>query len=170
MKKIMALAFAAVSLAACNDSTTDTTTVETTDSTSTTITPAPDTTTTMATDTNTSMAYAPTEGDVTYREKKVRVYRSGQWADADGDITLDNGVVVSKNGRVTRDGKAIDLEDGEVVTKTGNFFDRAGNTIEKGWDKTKEGVKDAANAIEKGAKKVGKEAKDLVTDDDKQKN
>ena len=56
------------------------------------------------------------------------------------DVTLDNGITVRRNGRVVRDGNEIELAEGEVVTRTGNFFDRAGNAIEKGWDKTKHGL------------------------------
>jgi outer membrane biogenesis lipoprotein LolB len=94
MKRIIALAFAAVSLTACNDDAeTDTTTVDT------------DTTTTTTTTTSTNTAYVPGEGDVTYREKKVMVYRNGDWVEADNDVTLDDGVVVRRSGRVERDGK-----------------------------------------------------------------
>ena len=44
--------------------------------------------------------------------------------DADNDVTLDDGVVVTRTGRVRRDGKEVELHDGEVVSKTGRFFDK----------------------------------------------
>ena len=147
MKRIIALAFAAVLLVACNDDAgTDTTTVDT------------DTTTTTTTTTTTNEAYSPGEGDVTYREKKVRVYRNGEWVESDNDVTLDNGVVVRHDGTVVRDGDERRLEDGEVVNRTGQFFDKAGNAIENAWDATKRGVKKAANEVEE-------EVKDATTKD-----
>lgn len=172
MKKVFAIAFAAVSLVACNnetDSTTadsmDTTNAATTnDMSGTTYT---DTANTLNS-TSSNAAYAPTEGDVTYRSNKVQVWRNGAWVESNEDVRLDNGVVVYRDGRVTRDGNEIRLEDGEVVTRTGNFFDRAGNTIEKGWDKTKEGAKDAGRAVGNAAEKVGKKVKNAVDNDKEQ--
>jgi predicted small secreted protein len=163
MKKIVTVAFAAISLAACNDNTADNATVDTNKDTI----ANTNTTTTTTTSTNESAAYAPAEGDVTYRGNKVMVMRNGQWVESNEDVRLDNGVVVYRDGRVKRDNNEIRLEDGEVVNRTGNFFDRAGNTLEKGWDKTKEGVKDAGKAIGNTAEKIGEKAKKAVKDDDK---
>ena len=86
MKKIIAMAFAGLSLAACNNDA-DTASVET------------DTTTTTTTTTTT---YTPVDGDVTYRENKVMVMRNGEWVEADDDVTLDNGVVVYRTGKVKK--------------------------------------------------------------------
>ena len=155
MKKIIAIALAAILLAACNDNGTDNATIETTDTTS-----------TMST-TTVSTSYTPAEGDVTYREKKVRVWKNGDWVDADDDVKLDNGVVVYRTGKVKKDDREIELKDGEVVNRSGNFFDKTGRAIENAWDATKEGVKDAGKAVGNAAEKVGEEAKDAVTDDDK---
>ena len=155
MKKIIAIASAAILLAACNDNGTDNATIETTDTTS-----------TMST-TTVSTSYTPAEGDVTYREKKVRVWKNGDWVDADDDVKLDNGVVVYRTGKVKKDDREIELKDGEVVNRSGNFFDKTGRAIENAWDATKEGVKDAGKAVGNAAEKVGEEAKDAVTDDDK---
>ncbi len=84
MKKIFVLAALTATFMACNDSNTGDTTVET------------DTTTT--TTTNTTVQYTPAEGDVSYRDGKVVVWRNGDWVVSDDDVTLDNGVVVRKNG------------------------------------------------------------------------
>ncbi len=65
-----------------------------------------------------------------------------------------------------RDNDVVALNDGEVVDRTGNFFDKADNAIEDGWDATKRGAKKAGNGIEKGAKKVGEETKDVFDGDD----
>jgi hypothetical protein len=73
MKKILAFAFAAATLAACNNSATDTDTTDaavTTPATTEALTP--DTTTTVTTSTSANNAYTPGEGDVTYREKRCR--------------------------------------------------------------------------------------------------
>jgi hypothetical protein len=115
--------------------------------------------------TNTSNAYAPAEGDVTRRDGKVMVMRNGQWVAADKDVNMDNGVVVRRNGRVTREGKEIELEDGEVVNRTGNFFDRTGRTLEKGWDRTKEGAKEMGKDIRDATRKAGDKVEDAVDND-----
>ena len=154
MKKIIAMALAAISLAACNDNGTDNDTVDTKDTTSTT------STTTITT------SYSPADGDVTYRDKKVRVMKNGEWVDADDDVKLDNGVVVYRNGRVKKDDKEIELEDGEVVNRTGNFFDKSGRSIENAWDATREGVKEAGKAVGNAAEKVGDKVEKAVDKDD----
>jgi hypothetical protein len=160
MKKFIAMALVAVSVVACNDdsdtsaSTTDTTTVITADTTSV---------------NSTSAVYTAADGDVTYRNKKLMVWRNGAWVESNEDVRLENGVVVYRTGRVTRDGKEVNLEDGEVVTRTGNFFDRSGQAIENAWDKTKEGVKDAGKAVGNAAEKAAHKVKDAV-DGDKDKN
>ncbi len=152
MKKIFALAFIAAAFTARNDADTDTTSVDTD-------------TTTMTT----TRSYTAAEGDVSYRNEKLMVYRNGNWVESDKDVTLDNGIVVSRKGEVRRDQDVVVINDGEVIDKSGNFWDKTGNAIDDGWDATKRGVKKAGNAIEKGAKKVGEETKDVFTDDDKKK-
>lgn len=172
MKKILALAFAAISFAACNDdgdtatTTTDSTSLTTTGTT--TDTGAYGDTTGALNTTTTNQAYQPAEGDVTYEQKKVRVRRNNAWVDADEDVKLDNNVTVYRDGRVSRDGKDIMIEEGEVVDRTGNFFDRAGNRIENVWDDTKRLAKNAGKKVKKGAEKVGEKVEKAVTDDDNQ--
>jgi hypothetical protein len=156
MKKIIVMTFAALSLAACNNDKTDNARVDT-----------EDTTTTTKTTTTTSAAYAPAEGDVTYRNNKVMVMRNGEWVEADRDVKLENDVVVYRNGKARKGEVEIELEEGEVVDRSGNVFDKTGRAIENAWDATKEGVKDAGRAVGNAAEKVGKEAKDVVDDDDK---
>jgi hypothetical protein len=167
MKKIIALAFAAFSLAACNDNEADDVTVETEDTTSV----AVDTNTTVdttITTTTTSKAYTPEEGDVIYRNKKVMVRRNGEWVETNEDVKLDNGVVVNREGKVRKDGREVELEEGEAVSKTGEFFDKTGRAIENAWDATKEGAKDAGRAVKKVAKKVGEKVENAVEPDNKE--
>ena len=167
MKKIFLMAFTALSLAACNDNASDTTTVDSDD----TVTTMSDgTSNDVRNDTSTASAsgYVAAEGDVTYRDRKVKVMRNREWVDADDDVKLDDGVVVYRSGRVKRDNKEIELEEGQVVTKTGNFFDKSGRAIENAWDATKEGVKDAGSAIKNAGKKTKEKAKDAIHDDDNQ--
>ena len=171
MKKIILMAIAAVSLAACNDNAGENTSVDSRDTSTGTVTTTLDGTsgdTSNDTSTTASSGYVATEGDVTYRDRKVKVMRNREWVDADDDVKLDDGVVVYRSGRVKRDNKEIELEEGQVVTKTGNFFDKTGRAIENAWDATKEGVKDAGSAIKKAGKKTKEKAKDAVTDDDNQ--
>jgi hypothetical protein len=110
-----------------------------------------DATKTNETTTTTTRTYSASEGDVSYRNGKVVVYRNNAWVDADDDITLDNGIVVRKTGRVVKDNDEYELDEGVVVTKKGDFWDKAGNVIEDGW----EGVK-------KGFRKVKQEVKEAV--------
>ncbi len=95
------------------------------------------------------------EGDVIKKDGQVVVYRNTAWIPVEEEIILDNGVKVRKNGEVVdKNGRTIVLEDGERVTKTGLFFNRAGAAVEDAWDATKRGVSNAAeatgNAVEKG--------------------
>jgi predicted small secreted protein len=149
MKKIIVIAFVAVSLAACNSNEADKeTTIETKDST-----------------TSMTTTYTAVEGDVKYTGNRVMVMRNGQWVEADEDVKLDNGVMVNRNGRVTKDDNEIELREGEMVNKTGEFFDNTGQAIENAWDVTKEGAKDAGRAIKNTAKKVGQRVEDAVDRD-----
>lgn len=167
MKKILAVACAAFSLAACNNNETGTTTMDTTGTYTDTMGSAVAVDTSMSS-TTTSNAYSPKEGDVIYTEKKVKVWRNGEWVVADREVEMDNGVVVYRDGRVRKNGKEIELKEGEVVDRTGNFFDRSGRAIENAWDATKEGVKDAGKAIGKTAKKAGDKIEKAVEPDNKE--
>ena len=92
----------------------------------------------------------------------MKVYRSNAWADADNDVKFDNGVVVYRDGRAMRDGTEVSMEDGYVVDRNGNVWDRTGNAVSDAWDATKHGVKKAGKAIGHAAEKVGEKAKDAV--------
>jgi hypothetical protein len=167
MKKLLMISMVIASLTACNDASTDNSTVTTSDSTTTMSAPAPiDTTPATTPTTTTTTVYSPAEGDVTYRNRKLMVWKGNDWTEAEGDVTLDNGVVVNRKGEVKRNNDVVVLDDGEVVNRSGNFFDKAGNAIEDGWDATKKGVKKAGSAIGKAA---GKTKDAIVGDDDKKK-
>lgn len=155
MKRFLALAIAASTLYACGDAQNDNAAVDDRDE-APISSPAPET-----------EVYTPAEGDVTFRDNKLRVWRENEWKDADDDVTLDNGAVVFRDGRVKKDDKEIELEDGEVVNKTGDFFDRTGHAIEKGWNDVKAGAKEMGKDIEKGAEKAGDKIEGAVDDDNK---
>ena len=108
------------------------------------------------TSTHAANAYTASEGDVTYRNGKVLVWRNNEWVEADDDVRFENGIVVKRNGEVVRNDEVVVLKDGEVVDKSGRFFDKAGNAIEDAWDGAKKGIK-----------KAGEEVKDVFTDDNK---
>jgi hypothetical protein len=150
MKKMFLLAGLTASLFACTNETGSTTTTTT----------KVDSSNNAATTTTT---YTSSEGDVTYRNGKVLVWRNNNWVDADNDVTLDDGTVVRKNGKVVRNDEERDMEDGVVIDKTGRFFDKAGNTIEDGWNGLKKGVK-------KGYNETKEEVKDVLDKDEKDKN
>lgn len=155
MKKFILLAGIAASISACNNESRDTTTVEADTISHTATAPG---------------AYTPADGDLTYRDGKVMVWKNNEWVETDKDVTLDDGTVVHRDGKVEKDKKVVVLNDGEVVDKSGRFFDKAGNAIEDAWDATKEGAKETGEAVKKGAGKVGKEVKDVFKDDDKKDN
>jgi hypothetical protein len=100
--------------------------------------------------TTTQTTYTAAEGDVSYRGGKLMVYRNNAWVESENDVTLDNGIVVRRTGRVARDNEEYELEDGVVVTKSGDFWDRAGNAIEDGW----EGVKKAFKSVKDEVKEA----------------
>lgn len=147
MKKLLLMAGIAVSLSACNNDNANGTSAETDSS---------------SHEAN-SPTYKASDGDVSYRNGKVVIWRDNEWVEADDDVTLENGVVVRRNGEVEKDGKIIVLEEGEIVDRTGRFFDKAGNAIENAWDDVKQGVK-------KGVNEVDEEVKDIFDDDDNKNN
>ena len=58
------------------------------------MTSAPDTsttTTTTAPATTTTITYTPGEGDATYRNGKVMVWKGNEWVVADDDVKMDDG-------------------------------------------------------------------------------
>ena len=152
MKNVLFAALLAASVSACDNQ--SATTAETEDSTTVTAT-TPTTTTT----------YTPAEGDATYRDGKVMVWRNNDWVEADTDVTMDDGIVVYRSGEVKKEGKTVKLEDGEVVTHTGNFLDKTGEAISDAWDATKKGVSKAGEAIGDAADKT----KDAVVGDSDEK-
>ena len=146
MKKIFVLAIVATSFAACNDAEKTDTTITTTDTVvNVDATPSSDMVT----------AYNASEGDVMYTDGTTMVYTNGSWVKADKDVTIENGIVITKDGKVIKDDKTVNLAEGEVVNKSGNFFNRAGNAIENGWDATKHGVSEGVDGAKKGLQKAG---------------
>lgn len=165
MKKIFLIAcVAAASLMACNSS-------ETSDNSATTTT-----TTDSTNDTMLATTYTPSEGDVTFRNDKLMVYRNDGWVETTDQQTVGNGIIVHTNGQVTNGDQADTLTDGEVVSHTGTFFDKTGHAIKDAWGATKHGVGEAGEAVGKAAgdageavghaaSKTGKAVKDAVTGD-----
>lgn len=164
MKKIFLTAFVAAALMACNSTDTD-------DNTTTTATADSSTNTMMST-----TAYTPSEGDVTFRNDKLMVYRNNGWEETTKEQTVGNGIVVHTNGAVTNGEQTDTLTDGQVVSHSGTFFDKSGRAIKDAWTSTKHGVGEAGEAVghaagEAGeavghaASKTAKATKDAVTGD-----
>lgn len=114
--------------------------------------------------------YKESDGDVSYRDGRVVVWRDNNWVDADNDVTLDDGTVVRRDGKIVRNGEERDLDDGVVVTRTGRFFDKAGNAIEDGWEGLKKGTKEAAEGVKDGFNEAKEGVKDAVDDDNRRNN
>ncbi|MEO6129252.1 MAG: DUF6799 domain-containing protein [Ferruginibacter sp.] len=157
MKKIIAAGIICLAFTACTDSakTNDVTTTTTTTDTTSIMDPKVDTVAT-------AVVYTPAEGDVIFRNGKVLVWHSNAYVVTDKDVTLESGVVVKPNGEVVRDDETVTLNDGEAVSATGRFFNKAGNVIEDGWQGAKKGVKKAGEGIKKAAKKTGEAVKSVV--------
>lgn len=144
MKKIFLLAIVGATLVACNESA-PSINDDTRDNSTVTETPPP----------AAEPVYVPAEGDVTYRDSKLHVMRNGAWVETNEEVKLNNGTTISKSGKVVKDGKDLQLEDGVVINGEGNFFDKAGQKIDNAWDATKDGANKVGNEIEKGAEKTG---------------
>ena len=142
MKKIFLTAFVAAALTACNSSGTNDNTATNTDSSN----------NTMMTSGTT---YTPSEGDVTYRNGKLMVYRNNQWQETDKEQTVGNGIVIHTNGAVSYAEKTDTLTDGQVVSHVGTFFDKSGNAIKNAWSATKHGVGEAGEAVGNAAGEAG---------------
>ncbi len=99
--------------------------------------------------------YTPSEGDVTFRNDKLMVYRNNEWVETDKEQTVGNGIVVHTNGAVSQGDKTDTLTDGQVVSSTGTFFDKSGNAIKDAWSSTKHGVGEAGEAVGKAAGDAG---------------
>lgn len=139
-------------LSACNDQKSSSTTSTNSDST--------------LNSTNTaSSSYAAADGDVKFTGNKLMVMKNGTWVEADNDIKLESGVTIYRDGRVERDDYQIELRDGEMVNKSGDFFDRTGSAISNAWDATKEGASDAGRAVKKGFNKVGQKIESAIDKD-----
>ncbi|HUQ67429.1 MAG TPA: DUF6799 domain-containing protein [Flavitalea sp.] len=159
MKKVLGLAIISIAVFACNDNQSTSIKEDTRDTSSSVVqTPPP------PAETN---VYAPADGDVTVRDHKVMVMKNGEWVVTKEDIKLNNGVVVQRDRTVKKEGKVVEIQEGVVVNKEGNFFDKTGHAIDNAWEATKDGVKKAGNEIEKGAEKVGDKVSDAVHDDDR---
>lgn len=150
MKNLLLLLLFTGAFAACNESEAEETTA--TDSTvMTKEAPAPE-----------PSARKAAEGDVSYEGGRVRLYRDNTWGDVNEDIMLDNGVVIRRDGRAMKDGEEYALEDGYIMDREGNVWDKTGKTVSDAWDATKHGVKKGAQAVGDAAEKAGEKARDAV--------
>jgi len=135
MKKIFLTAFVAVALTACN-------------STESKHAVALDKDSTTNTAMNEATGYVPNDGDVTFRNNKVMVYRDTSWKETTDAQTVGSGAVVHPDGTVTNGVQADTLKDGQVVSKTGTFFDASGHVIKDPWTPTKKGVGESVGNAE----------------------
>ncbi len=142
MKKILAIALFATVFTACNNEAENTKPEDTLGTKEVTTT------------------YTSADGDLTWKESKLYVYKNGEWVLVDKDITLADGTIITVNGEVKKGDKTINLKEGEKVTTVGEFIDNTGKKIENAWDATKEGVSDAADKVKEGAKETGEKIKE----------
>lgn len=144
MKKILLAAFISASVMACtNEADSSTELNDTTDNAA-----------------NATGSYTEKEGDVTYRNGKVMVWRDNQWVEAENDVEV-NGMTVRKTGVIVRDGEEVEMEEGEVVGPDDRYFDEAGNAIQDGWDGLKKGAHEAKEGVKKGYNEAKDEVKEV---------
>ena len=126
-----------------------------------------DTTTTNTDTTDRSMMsttpYTPSEGDITFKDHQLLIYQGDKWVATDKVTTMGNGVVVYTNGTVKNGEMTDTLAEGEIVSHTGDLYDKTGNAIHDAWDATKKGVNDAGEAAKEGVNKAGDAAKEGVS-------
>ncbi len=142
MKKILAIALFATVFTACNNEAENTKPEDTLGTKEVTTT------------------YSSADGDLTWKESKLYVYKNGEWVLVDKDITLADGTVITVKGEVKKGDKTIQLKEGEKVTTVGEFIDNTGKKIDNAWEKTKEGVSNAAENVKEGAKETGEKIKE----------
>lgn len=103
-----------------------------------------------STSTNAAMApakYQPMEGDVMYNNGDLYVMRNSQWVEIEDNVVFKNGVTVYPDGRVVKDGKTIQLDEGEKVDQSGNIFDKAGNWLQDAWQGIKKGAGEVKDEV-----------------------
>lgn len=100
-------------------------------------------------------AYVPTEGDATFKDQQLMIYKGDKWVTTDHQITMGNGVIVYTNGTV-KNGEIIDtLAEGEIVSHSGDLYDKAGNAIHDAWNVTKKEINNATDSVQAGVNRAG---------------
>lgn len=106
--------------------------------------------------------YTAAPGDVKFEDHNLYIYKEDKWVTTDEEQTMGNGIVVHTNGTVTN-GKLTDtLAQGEIVSHSGDMYDKAGNAINDAWNAAKEGVNTAADSVKSGVNAAGDAAKEGV--------
>ncbi len=108
------------------------------------------------------------DGDITMKDGKVMIMKSGAWVVLDKAITLSNGTVVMPNGDVKMKDHTMKLMNGQSIKTTGEYYgtdgkimemmSHAGEKMQEGADKVKaEGAKmmdKAGDKMKEGAEKM----------------
>ncbi|HZW65878.1 MAG TPA: hypothetical protein VFF23_09335 [Hanamia sp.] len=106
--------------------------------------------------------YAASAGDVKFEDHNLYIYKGDKWVTTDKVQTMGNGVVVHTNGTITNGNLTDTLAEGEIVSHSGDLYDKAGNAIHDAWDAAKQGANTAADSVKSGVNAAGNAAKEGV--------
>ena len=107
--------------------------------------------------------YTAAAGDVKFEDHNLYIYKEDKWVTTDEEQTMGNGIVVHTNGTVTNGNLTDTLAQGEIVSHSGDMYDKAGNAINDAWNAAKEGVNTAADSINSGVNAAGDAARKGVS-------
>lgn len=126
MKKLLALLTIAGFMTACNENSTDDSTVAGDTSATETVTPS---------ETSSSAATPMKDSVMQYKDGKVMIMVGGSWAALAGPVTTTNGRTVNPDGEVTKSGKTRKMEEGMMIDKDGQMMDKDGKMMDNtGWE------------------------------------
>lgn len=110
----------------------------------------------------TPVPYTASAGDVKFENHNLYIYKEDKWVTTDKEQTLGNGIVVHTNGTITNGNLTDTLARGEIVSHSGDLYDKAGNAVHDAWNKAKEGANTAADSVKSGVNAAGDAAKEGV--------
>lgn len=97
--------------------------------------------------------YTANEGDYKMEAGKVVVFQNGAWTPVEADVTLENGVILTPTGEIKNtDGTTTTLTEGGFLSKAGQALDATGAAISNVATDVVDGAKDAVNSTVEGAK------------------
>ena len=104
---------------------------------------------------------APADGDITMKDGKGMIMKSGAWVVLDKAITLSNGTVVMPNGDVKMKDHTMKLMNGQTIKTTGEYYGTDGKIMEM-MSNAGEKMQEGADKVKEGAEKVKAEGAKMM--------